>query len=181
MGPASHLIWKSSKTEGCADARQPKMSNVLYYPINQTLKPFLLEDALVLSFGKLCVFSLERIPKHIHLALGLPITPLSKSVLIFSIVMNFPEPRSQMPPWAWCPRLPARPKSEPDAQWPVSRAGEEKTSVYSEVNNSQLPEATSLALGNLQASEISSSIWHTCFLFQNLPMIFHFWSRNTAF
>lgn len=53
-----------------------------------------------------------------------------------------------MPPGASYPMLLAGPVSEPDSQWPVSIASEEKPLVCSQTYSCQLPETTSLALEN---------------------------------
>lgn len=74
------------------------MSDVLYNPINQDLKPSPLEDAPVLSLGKLRAFSLGTTPVHIHLAWVLPITPLPNSAFTIRVVMICSGPYSQMPP-----------------------------------------------------------------------------------
>lgn len=93
-------IWFGSppKCEGCSNARQPKMSNVLYNPISQDLKSSPLEDALVLSLGKLRAFSLGTTPIHMHLAWVLPITPFPNSTVTVRVLMICPGPHSQMPP-----------------------------------------------------------------------------------
>ena len=68
--------------------------------------------------------------------------PVSNSTPTLRMVMICLQPHSQMPPWSWCPSLPTRPVSEPDSWWPVNITSEEKPLAYSQINNSQVPEAT---------------------------------------
>lgn len=53
MGLASHLIWESSQMGRVLKFQAVKYVKFLDNPINQDLKPSHLEDALVLSLGKL--------------------------------------------------------------------------------------------------------------------------------